>query len=288
MVLAFQLALDGIALGVLLAVVALGLSLVFGVMGVVNFLHAEFVTIGGYVTYFLVIKTGASPLVGVLLSLVAGLVLGFALQRLVLARVTDRPPLDGLLVTYGLSLVGLGLITYFFTGDYRSYAAGFGGGLDLGPLYLSTRDLVSALICVVLLGGTILLLHRTRVGSAMRAAAQHREAAAACGVNLRAVDAVSFAVGGALGAAAGAVLSTQFVTTPELGHQWLLIGFVVVVLGGVGSVSGALLGGVAIGIVQVSFGYLWDDSWARLVVYLLLFTLLLVRPSGLRGKAQTA
>ena len=120
----------------------------------------------------------------------------------------------------------------------------------------------------------------------MRAVAQHRDAAAACGVNLARADAAAFAVGGGLGAAGGAVLSTIYVTTPELGHQWLLLGFVVVVLGGLGSLGGAVIGGLGVGIIQVVFGYIFDDSWAQLVVYALLFALLLVRPGGLAGRAE--
>lgn len=283
-----QLVIDGLALGALLAVVASGLSLVFGVMGVVNFLHAEFITIGGYVTYFVVTETGLAPLLGVVVSTLTGIVLGFVVQRVFLSRVVSRPPLDGLLLTYGLSVVGLGLITYYFTGDYRSYSGGVSGGVEIGDLYLAWRDVVASALCVLVLAGLAIMLRRTRIGAAMRAVAQHRDAAAACGIDLRTVDAVSFAIGGGLGGAAGAILSSQFVTTPELGHQWLLIGFVVVVLGGVGSLAGAVLGGLSIGVVQVVCGYVLDDSWARLVVYVLLFALLLLRPGGLTGTAKEA
>lgn len=287
MTLATQLVIDGLALGALLAVVALGLALVFGVMGVVNFLHAEFITIGGYVTYFLVTETGLSPLLGVVAAVVVGLVLGFVLQIVFLARVTSRPPLDSLLLTYGLSVVGLGLITYFFTGDYRSYSTGVRGGVDVAGVYFAWRDVVAVGVCALLLVATAVLLRYTRIGGAMRAVAQHRDAAAACGVDLRRADAAAFAFGGGLGGAAGAVLSAQFVTTPELGPQWLLIGFVVVVLGGLGNVIGVVLGGLSIGVVQVVTGYVLDDSWARLVIYVLLFGVLLLRPGGLTGKEES-
>jgi len=283
-----QLIFDGLALGALLAVVALGLSLVFGVMGIVNFLHAEFLTLGGYLTYFLVTRTGAPALIGVLLALVAGMFLGFALQAVLVRRVVSRPPLDGLLLTYGLSVVGLGLITYTFSGDYRSYPTGLGGTSDLAGVQVAWRDVAVMGICVVLLLGVATLLRRTRIGQAMRATAQHREAAAACGINLAVADAVAFAAGGGLGAAAGAILSMSFVTTPELGHQWLLIGFVVVVLGGLGSVMGVLVAAAAVGVAQVVLGYAFDDSWALLIVYGLMFALLLLRPGGLAGRTESA
>jgi branched-chain amino acid transport system permease protein len=286
MTLSLQLVVDGLVLGALLAVVAVGLSLVFGVMGVVNFLHAEFVTLGGYVTYFLVVRTGAPALLGVALAALGGMLLGFALQRVLIRRVASRPPLDGLLLTYGLSVVGLGLITFFFTGDYRSYPNQFRGRVELAGVAVTARDLVVVGLCVGLMLAMAAMLRYSRIGSAMRAVAQHREAAAACGINLARTDAAAFAVGGGLGAAAGAVVSTSFVTTPELGHRWLLLGFVVVVLGGLGSLGGAIVAGGAVGVVQVVFGYLLDDSWAQLVVYSMLFALLLLRPGGLAGRAE--
>lgn len=288
MTLAIQLVIDGLALGALLAVVALGLSLVFGIMGVVNFLHAEFVTLGGYLTFFLVTRTGAPPVTGVVLALAMGVVVGFVVQAAVVRNVASRPPLDGLLLTYGLSVVGLGLITYSFSGDYRSYPAGLLGSLRLGGVQIAWRDLAVMGICIALLVAVAVLLRRTRIGKAMRATAQHREAASACGINLAVTDAVAFSVGGGLGAAAGAVLSMVFVTTPELGHRWLLIGFVVVVLGGLGSLTGVIVGGLSVGVAQVVLGYVLDDSWAQLIVYALMFALLLLRPSGLAGKAEPA
>jgi branched-chain amino acid transport system permease protein len=288
MTLTLQLLADGIALGALLAVVALGLALVFGVMGVVNFLHAEFVTVGGYLTYFLVSRVGANPLAGLALAIIAGMAVGFLLQTTIVRRVSDRPPLDGLLLTYGLSVVGLGLITYSFSGDYRSYATGFGGGFDVAGVRIAWQNVVVILICLTLLVCLGTLLRRTRIGRAMRATAQHRDAAAVCGVNLAVVDGIAFAIGGGLGAAAGATLSMSFVTTPELGHQWLLIGFVVVVLGGLGSLTGVIFAGLGVGVAQVMLGYALDDSWAQLLIYALLFVLLLVRPGGLAGRAEAA
>lgn len=285
--LALQLVTNGLALGALLAVVALGLALVFGVMGVVNFVHAEFITLGGYVTYFFVAKAGGPALVGVLLAIVVGIALGFATQRLVLSRVADRPPLDGLLLTYGLSVVGLGLITFAFSGDYRSYPEVLSGGIHVAGVTVAAEDLLVVVLCVLLVGAVTAFLRFTRTGSAMRAVAQHRDAAAACGIDLRRMDAVAFGLGGGLGAAAGSVLSMSFVTTPELGRQWLLIGFVIVVLGGLGSLTGAIAGGVVVGLVQVGVGYALDDTWARLVVYALLFVLLFVRPQGLAGGRST-
>lgn len=285
---ALQLLVNGVALGSLLAVVAFGLALVFGVMGVVNFLHAEFLTLGGYVTYFLVTGTGASPLLGVVAATAVGLVLGYGVQRTVIARVSNRPPLEGLLLTYGLSVVGLGLITYFFTGDFRSYPAQFQGALSIGGVSVAFRDLVVLILGAVILFGAGALLRWTRTGGAMRAVAQHRDAAAACGINLVKIDALAFALGGGLGAAAGAMLSTSFVTTPELGQRWLLIGFVVVVLGGLGSLTGVVYAGLGIGVLQVVLGYVLDDTWAQLLIYLLLFVLLLLRPGGLAKKLEPA
>ncbi|MGH3665838.1 MAG: branched-chain amino acid ABC transporter permease [Egibacteraceae bacterium] len=282
-----QLFVNGFVLGASLAVVALGLSLIFGVMGVVNFLHAELVTLGGYVTYFLVTGAGASPLLGFAVSVVGGIVIGLALQRTLLTRIVDRPPLDSLLLTYGLSVIGLGLITHFFTGNFRSYSAQLPGGLAFGGVSLSYRDLLLVVVCAALVAALAAFLRFTRTGAGLRATAQHREAAAACGVDLLRMDALAYALGAALGAGAGAALSMSFVVTPLLGRDWLLDGFVVVILGGLGSMPGAVIGGVIIGVAQAFFGFLLDDSWARLLVYSLLFVGLLARPRGLLGTATT-
>lgn len=281
-----QLLANGAMFGALLALVAVGLALVFGVMRVVNFLHAEFITLGGYVTYFVVTRFGLHPVAGLVVSVIGGMLLGTLVQRVFIDRVQSRPPVDVLLLTYGLSITGLGLVTYFFTGNFRSYPAPVGGTVQVAGATLSWLNIAVATLCAVLLGAVTAFLRYTRTGFAIRAAAQHRSAAAACGVDLRRVDLITYGLGAALGAGAGAVLSAAFTTTPLLGHNWMLDGFVVVVLGGLGSVAGAVVAALGIGMTEAVAGFVLGDSWAQMLVFVVLFVVLLARPHGFLGSEE--
>jgi branched-chain amino acid transport system permease protein len=281
-----QLLLNGLMFGGLLALVALGLALIFGVMRIVNFAHGVFITLGAYVTYFSVSAFGLSPLVGLPIAMAVGAMLGLVVEQLVIRQLAGRPDLDGLMATYALSIVGLGLFTFAFGGDFRNYSAGPHGALHLAGAAIGWRNVIVLILCTVLTCAVALLLGRSRTGLALRALAQNRESAAACGLNVRAAERLVFAGAALLAAAAGSLLSLIGTTTPELGQQWLLSGFVVVVLGGMGSVAGAALGGLAIGLAQSVAGYLTDDSWAQILTFLLLYACLLLRPRGLLGQGS--
>ncbi len=284
MTLALQLVLNGLVFGALLGLVALGLALTFGVMRVVNFAHGEFITLGAYATWALAGPAGLSPLLGIPLAFALGAGLGWAVQALLLSRVAARPSLDVLMVTYALSVTGLGLFSLGFGGDFRSYSTGPSGDLHLGGATVGWRSLTALLVCLALTAAVILLLRSARIGLALRALAQNREAASACGINVRLSERVAFSLAVGLAAVAGALISMIGTTTPSTGHDWLLDGFVVVVIGGMGSVAGALVSALALGLVQSVSGYLLDDSWAQIIIYLLLYVAILVRPQGLLGQ----
>ncbi len=286
--LVFQLFVNGLVVGGLLGLVALGLALVFGVMRVVNFAHGEFITLGAYATYLLVSEAGLSPLLGVPVSFVIGALLGWLVQVTVISQVTGRPELDMLMVTYALSIVGLGLFSQGFGGDFRSYAAGPSGSLSLAGVTIGWRSLTVLVISVLMGAGTLVLVQRARIGLALRALALNRDAAASCGINVAAGERIAFALAVGLAAAAGSLVSLIGTTTPTVGHEWVLDGFVVVVLGGMGSIGGALVGAVGIGLVHSFASFLLDDSWAKIITYLLLYITLLVRPHGLLGRRAEA
>jgi urea transport system permease protein len=284
----FQLVVNGLVFGGLLGLVALGLALIFGVMRVVNFAHGEFITLGAYATYLLVTRAALSPFVGVPVAFVLGALVGWLVQIAVVARVASRPELEVLMVTYSLSVMGLGLFSQGFGGDFRSYAEGPTGSLQVAGVVVGWRSLSVLIVCLVLGALTLLLVQRSRTGLGLRAIAQNRDAAAACGINVLMSEqaAFSFAVG--LAAAAGALVSLIGTTTPTVGHEWVLDGFVVVVLGGMGSISGALVVSLALGLINSFASYALDDSWARILTYLLLYIAILVRPQGLLGRRAEA
>ncbi|MBN9563889.1 MAG: branched-chain amino acid ABC transporter permease [Alphaproteobacteria bacterium] len=285
MSLALQLLVNGLVSGGLLGVAALGVALIFGVMRVVNFAHGEFITLGAYATWLLVSQLHLSPLVGLPVAFVLGALVGVVVQAVVLARVTGRPELDVLMVTYALSVLGLGLFAQGFGGDFRSYSQGPHGNLDVAGAIIGWRSLTVLLACVAMSGATVLVIQRTRLGLGLRALAQNRDSAATCGINVVAAERIAFALASGLAAAAGCLVSMIGTTTPNVGHDLVLDAFVVVILGGMGSISGALVGALALGLVQSVVSYALDDSWSRMVAYLLLYCIILLRPQGLFGRA---
>jgi branched-subunit amino acid ABC-type transport system permease component len=285
MSLALQLLVNGLVSGGLLGVAALGVALIFGVMRVVNFAHGEFITLGAYATWLLVSQLHLSPLLGLPVAFVLGGLVGVVVQAVVLSRVTGRPELDVLMVTYALSVLGLGLFAQGFGGDFRSYAEGPRGNLDIAGAIIGWRSLTVLLACVAMSGATLLVIQRTRLGLGLRALAQNRDSAATCGINVISAERLAFGLASGLAAAAGCLVSMIGTTTPNVGHDLVLDAFVVVILGGMGSISGALVGALALGLVQSVVGYALDDSWSRMVAYLLLYLIILLRPQGLFGRA---
>lgn len=283
--LALQLVANGLVVGGLLGLVALGLALIFGVMRIVNFAHGEFITLGAYLTWMIAGGLGLSPFIGIPAAFLTGAVLGWIIQALLISRVMERPPLDALMVTYSLSILGLGCFSFFFGGDFRSYSEGPRGDLHLGAVTVGLRSLSVLLVCLSLAGATILLLRSARLGLAFRALAQNRDAAASSGINIRFIERLAFGLAVGLAAVAGSLISLVGTTTPTVGSDWILEGFVVVVVGGMGSIPGALAAALLIGLVQSVFGYVLDDSWAKIITYLILYATLLVRPQGLLGRS---
>ena len=288
MTLVLQLLINGLVVGGLLALVALGLALIFGVMRVVNFAHGEFVTLGAYLTWLIAGELGLHPLLGVPLAFVVGAALGWVIQAVLISRVATRPSLDMLMVTYALSALGLGMFSLVFGGDFRSYSTGPSGEFRMLGLSIGLRSLAVLGVCALLAGAVLLLLRSARLGLALRAVAQNRDAAASSGIDVRRTERITFSLAVGLASAAGSLVSLIGTTTPTVGHDWVLEAFVVVVVGGLGSVPGALLAALFIGLVQSVCGFVLDDSWAKIITYVLLYAALLLRPQGLFGQRAEA
>jgi branched-subunit amino acid ABC-type transport system permease component len=286
--LALQLLVNGVVGGALLALVALGLAVIFGVMRVINFAHGEFITLGAYLTWLLAGRLGLNPLIGVPLSFIAGAALGWLVQALVVRRVATRPALDMLMVTYALSALALGLFSIVFGGDFRSYSAGPSGDLKLWGVSIGFRSLTVLAVCALLTAAVLALLRSGRLGLALRAVAENRDAAASSGIDVNQTESIAFSLAVGLAAAAGSLVSLIGATTPGVGHDWVLDAFVVVVVGGLGSVTGALVAAIGIGLLQSFSGFALDDGWAKIITYVLLYAALLLRPQGLFGQRAEA
>ena len=280
-----QILANGLVLGGLYACIAVGFSLVWGVLNVINILHGTFIVLGSYVAFFAFSYGGIHPFVSVIIAGGVLYVVGYAIQRSLINRVITAPVLITLTLTFGLDLVLNNAMLVAFTADYRKInLANPLGSIEIGPVFLP-GDRVAAMALALLL--TILLywlLRNTRIGRAIVAVRMERDAAALMGVDVNRVNAVTFGIGALMAGAAGALLSIVFPISPLNSSLFLGKAFVVCVLGGLGSVPGAMVGGLVLGIIE-SFGAFWfGPEHAVTIAFALLLILLFVRPSGLLGK----
>jgi branched-chain amino acid transport system permease protein len=280
-----QIAANGLVLGGLYACIAVGFSLVWGVLNVINILHGTFIVLGSYVAYFAYVHFGIHPFISIIIAGVLLYALGYAVQAGIINRVLAAPVLITLTLTFGLDLMLNNAMLVVFTADYQSVnlAHPF-GSLEIGPVFLP-GDRVAAMALAVLL--TVLLyglLRNSRLGRAILATRMDREAAAMMGVDIKRISAITFGIGAFMAGAAGALLSIIFPISPLDSNVFLGKAFVVCVVGGLGSVPGALVGGLFLGLVE-SFGSFWfGPERAVTISFALMLLLLFVRPSGLVGR----
>jgi branched-chain amino acid transport system permease protein len=280
-----QIAANGLVLGGLYACIAVGFSLVWGVLNVINVLHGSFIVLGSYVAYFAYVHLSIHPFISVVIAGAVLYALGYVLQAGIINRVVTAPVLITLTLTFGLDLILNNAMLLAFTADYQAVnLANPLGVVKLGPVYLP-GDRVAAM-CLALLLTLLLyrLLRDSRIGRAIVAVRMDREAAALMGVDVKNINAITFAIGALMAGAAGALLSIIFPISPLNGPLFLGKAFVVCVLGGLGSVPGAMVGGLVLGVIE-SFGSYWlGPEHAVTLSFGLLLFLLFVRPSGLMGR----
>jgi branched-chain amino acid transport system permease protein len=280
-----QIAANGLVLGGLYACIAVGFSLVWGVLNVINILHGTFIVLGSYIAYFAYVRLGIHPFVSIVIAGTALYALGYLLQAEIINRVIAAPVLITLTLTFGLDLILNNAILLAFTADYRSVTLAHPlQSLELGPVFLP-GDRVAAMALAIIL--TILLqrlLRSSRIGRAIVAVRMDREAAALMGVEVKRINAVTFAVGAFMAGAAGALLSIIYPISPLNSQVFLGKAFVVCVLGGLGSVPGAIVGGLVLGVIENFGGYWFGPEQVVTLSFGLLLVLLFVRPSGLLGR----
>jgi branched-chain amino acid transport system permease protein len=277
---------QGILLGGLYASVALGLSVVFGVLRLVNLAHGELLIGAAFLAFLVVDGTGVDPLLSLLVVAPAMFAIAYPIQRYVLTPVLTRSEEAPLVATFGLSLAATGLFAELWGSDPRSLHASWASsrisvlGVDMRVAYV-----IAFVAGVLLVAATHVALTRTRRGAAVRAAAADPDTAAVMGIDVRRLYAATFGIAAAMAAVGGVFIGTAFSITPTGGVTWLLTGFAVVVLGGIGSVSGTLVGGLAVGIVEAAGIEIVGGAYRDLIVYGLFFVALTLRPTGIFGRA---
>ena len=280
-----QLLANGIVLGGLYAAIAAGFSLVWGVLNVINILHGTFIVLGSYVAFFLYAYGGVHPFLAIVPAAAVLFALGWVLQAVFINRVITAPVLITLTLTFGLDLVLNNAMLVAFTADYRKLTRDPPlGVLSLGPVTVPLDRRVAMALALALTVMLFLVLSRSRVGRAIVAVRMDREAAALMGVDVHRIYAITFGIGALMAGAAGALLAIIFPISPIASTSYLGKAFVVCVLGGLGSVPGAMVGGLALGVVE-SFGALaFGPEHASTLSFALLILMLVVRPTGLMGR----
>lgn len=277
----------GILQGGVYAAVAVGLSLVFGVSGILNAAHGELVMLGAFTTYWLVALYRVDPLLTLPLSFLALFVLGWLLQYFVLHRTLGGPLLVSLLVTFGISLVLVNTALRLWSADHRMLKVSyFDRSLLLGPFILPYSRLAAFAVGVGMVVGLTQFLRRTRLGTMIRATAQDWEMARLLGVNPRSIYALTFGLGSGITGVAGSLVAFYAPVEPNMGLTYTLFAFAVVVLGGMGHVPGVLAGGLALGIAQALTETYTEAGLSLLVAFLLLYLILRFMPAGITGKGR--
>lgn len=276
----------GLLIGGVYALVGIGLSLIFGVLRIINFAHGGFVVIGMYAAIALYGGLGIDPYLGALIALPLGFLLGLLLERTILARLVDAPPESTLLATLGLALIIQNTLQLIFGAEPKSVFVPYGTAtVEFGGITLSVIQLAAMAIIIVVIVALWLFLTRTETGRAVRATSQNRLGAELVGINTLRIHGLVFATGLVLAMTAGILLIPQISVTPVItGPVFTLKAFVVTVLGGLGSVWGAIGGGLLLGVVEV-FGASYISNGYRDTYGLIAFlAVLLLRPQGLFGR----
>jgi branched-chain amino acid transport system permease protein len=285
MLLFFQSLVNGLLLGGIYAACSAGFSLAFGVMGVVNLSHGDFVMLGAFITYWLFVLLGMDPFLTLPFTLLILYGLGFLLQRLAINRLVGAPPIMSYLLTFGFHLVIANMALRAWTADYRSVNPPYSGSTwNWSGIVLPVSRLATFFVAMGVILGLYYLLYRTEIGRAVRATAQDREMARLTGVRIFKIYTFTFALAASITGLAGSLISNTFVIYPQMGLPFTITAFCVVVLGGMGYIPGTLLGGVVLGIVEsMATTYLTAGISLTLTFFLLLLMLIL-RPGGILGK----
>jgi branched-chain amino acid transport system permease protein len=267
------------------ALYSLGLAFVFGILRIINLAHGEVVVLGGYVSYWLLVKWGVSPLLSLPLAALAGGGAGLVTYRVFLGRVRQAPELNTLILTFGIHVFIANVFLQLWTGDLRSIEVDLlQRPLSLGPIRASVGELVAFVIAVAAVLGVQLFLSRTRAGLAIRVTAIDRDSAALAGIDVARVDRRAFAIGGVLAGVAGPILGVLTHVSPGTGGPLTVKAFILTVLAGVGSISGLIVAGVILGIGEAMTVTFLSSSLRELFGFVLFLVILLARPSGLFGQ----
>ncbi|NOZ71370.1 MAG: branched-chain amino acid ABC transporter permease [Chloroflexi bacterium] len=276
---------DGLLIGFVYGIAAMGLSLIFGVMDVINLAHGPIIALGMFGVYLLFSLLGLNPFVALILVAILGLLFGLVMYLVAVHPVIDAPHLSSLLSTFSVNMMIIGIGTSIFTTS--SYNVEYGlGTLSAGPITVTGTRLAASLIAVLVTAALYWFLHRTRPGKYIRAVANNRASAELMGIPSTRILALSFGIGTMLAAIAGGLIATIFPINILAGGSYELKSFVIVVMGGMGNPLGALIGGLILGLMEGIVPVFMKTTWVPVLEFLLFVIILLVRPQGILGAKE--
>jgi len=283
----FQSLISGILIGGVYALIGIGLTIIFGVMRIINFAHGDILMVGMYGTYFLFTLFHIDPFVSIVITIPLMFLYGAFLQKVFINRALNALPQNQILLTIGMGLIMSNTIMLAFTSDYKILSTTYSSSsVTILGISVSEPLVVSFAITLAITAALYWFLYRTDTGQAIRATAQDREAAQLMGINVRRMSMIAFGIGSALAGTAGALISPTYYIFPQVGSVFTLKAFVITVLGGMGSIVGATLGGVLIGVAESVGGVYFGSGWKDVIVFVLFLLVLLFKPSGLLGTSK--
>lgn len=284
----FQQVLNGVILGCIYALIALGLSLIFGILEIANFAHGEFYMIGAFMALFSISYLKVPFLVALLIAMTGMAIVAALIERAVFRPIVGKPLINSMLLSFGLSTALTNLALFFFKADPRKITSGLAKyRFSFQGLYVTGERLAILVLSILLVLLLAWFIQYTRTGKAMRAVAQDRVAAQLAGINIRRIYSITFAISGALAAAAGTMVGAMFFVNPEMGFTVVLKSFVIVILGGFGKIRGVIVAAILIGLVESLGGGFISYAYKDAYPFLLLVLLFIFKPEGLTGGKQS-
>lgn len=281
----FQQIINGMAIGGVYVLIALGLTTVFGILGIAHFAHGSVSMFGGYLTFFLVVMWGLPLVLAIALALVVGLVLGLLIELLAYRPVRNASHINAFIVALGLTMMVEGLNLEFFGHEQVVIPTEFNRVFNIGGVTIPELRLYVILAAALLIALMTVFVEKTKTGQAIRAVAENRDAAILMGVNVNSILLVVFAISTALGVCAGVMVGALFAIAPGIGEGLVVKGFAVLILGGLGSIPGAVVGGLVLGITEALAAGFISSAYKDVIAFVAMILVLLVRPQGLMGKA---
>jgi branched-chain amino acid transport system permease protein len=280
-----QTIINGILLGGLYACIGVAFSLLYGVMNLLNLAHGSLIMIGGYVSFFAFRRLGLDPFLSLPLSMAVLFLLGYAIQSIVINRVINANIFMVMILTFGLDLLLINAALLLWSADYRSITPAYASlNIQFGSVVIPFVRMAVFLAALLLTGGLAFFMRVTTIGQAIQATALDRYAARLVGINVMRIYALTFAISSALAGAAGTLLAMVLPIYPELGGPLTIKAFIVAVLGGLGGLYGALVGGMILGVVELLGAYILGSTYQVGIGIAILLLVLIVRPQGIMGK----